>query len=552
MLAAVASLSSVAHAASYTQFSCQRPDGSMAPTDGWSAVTSLGGYTMDCSGTHNVLIAALPAGTNPAGAMAAWTWSGRGDVTLRGFTVRREVQGSESVGAGTTVYRLNSPTIAYAGPDVREQCHSRFGCRGIPLSDITVAGLNGGAIFVMLDCAIAACQDADGTGPIVVDVYSATLTLGDDILPRFSDVAGSLTSARPIWGVAELTYRASDVGGGVYRHRLIIDGKPVVEEIADANEGRCRDALPGAGSDYEFDYTVPCRGSTAGRIVFDLNAESVGRHDIEASIEDAAGNRRSIYSGSIYVLSDPARRSFDARGVIGMANPLGDRPGLLINGDRGGRDAVLAAYVRRLRHGRQHGFPRRSTNTYPRTATVVGRLTRGGEPVSGATISVLEREAGSGTWRVSGTLTTSLEGRVSIHLGPGPSRDVRFAYVADSESSTFISSLPLQTRVRPRVALRVRPGSVHNGQRVRFSGRILGGRIPSQGLALSLQASALGGRWLTFRVIRSTPDGNFHGAYRFTSTRGTVRYRFRVRVLQQSGYPFAPAYSRPAGVVVRG
>jgi hypothetical protein len=167
-------------------------------------------------------------------------------------------------------------------------------------------------------------------------------------------------------------------------------------------------------------------------------------------------------------------------------------------------------------------------------------------------IAVLERESGSGTWRATRSVTTSRRGIVSLRLGPGPSRSVRFAYVPDSESSTFISSGALTVSVRPRATLHASPTRLHTGQRVRFAGRVIGGTIPSTGLALSLQATGLDGRWLTFKTIRTTAAGRFRARYRFKATTGSVRYRFRIRVLRQGGYPFAAAYSRPVSVRVQG
>ena len=55
-----------------------------------------------------------------------------------------------------------------------------------------------------------------------------------------------------------------------------MDGVTVVNEVPDTNDGRCRDAVPGSGSDYEFDYTVPCPPTVTGRIAFDVNALTQG------------------------------------------------------------------------------------------------------------------------------------------------------------------------------------------------------------------------------------------------------------------------------------
>jgi hypothetical protein len=552
---------SPAEAGTYVQYSCRHPDGTVAPSDGWELYQEGGGSTTPCTNFPYDMIAQLPGVVNLKDTSANLSWAPHGDAVLRSFTLWREVRVSTSVGTGTTVYRLNSPTLAYQDPDVREQCHSRFGCSGIPDGDVTVGGLAladpirtqvPAFIIVTVRCHDDTCVDSSQSHGTYVRVHAATLTLGDDAPPTFSGVGGTLASAQPVWGLANLAYSAADIGGGIYRQKLVVDGKPVVEEVADPNGGKCYDAMPGWGSPYEFDYTLPCAAKLDGRISFDLNRISVGPHEISAAIEDAAGNARTIYTGHIDVLSDPARRVFDNQGMVGLANPMGDRPGLVANGGGASRDALLVAYVRRLRHGRQVGAPTRATSTYPSSPTLVARLTAGGRPIVHAIVSVLERESGSTTWRATRSLTTSRLGGVSLRLEAGPSREVRFAYVPDSESASFIASRSLTVNVRPRVTLSASPKRLRTGQRVRFSGRVTGGPIPSPGLALSLQASGLNGRWLTFKTIRTSPAGRFHAAYRFTATTGTVRYRFRIRVLRQGGYPFAAAYSRSVAVRVRG
>lgn len=546
---------SVANAGTYTQFACSHPDDTPAPADRWSASASGGGSAFLCGASQHVAVAKLPTENAPKDAIGELTWTPvDSSVTLAGFTLRRRASVASSAGPGTFVYRLNSPTTAYQSPDVREQCHSRFSCSTIPMSDITVDGLQGGGIFLMMICHDWVCDDGDPihSGESAVELARATVVLRDDTSPRFSDLGGTLASGRAVWGIADLTYDATDVGAGIYRQKLTIDGRTVVNEVADSNAGRCYDAMPGWGTPYEFDYVLPCAAHVHGQIAFDLNRVTPGEHRIEASIEDAAGNARTMYTGAINVVSDPSSRTFDAQEVIGLANPLGDRPGLVANGVNASRDAIVTAYVRRVRHGRQIGRPIRAASTYPRSPTLVARVTASGRAVAGAVISLLERESGSATWRATRSLMTSQRGAVSFRLDAGPSRTVRVAYVPDSESSTFVSSGTVAVSVRPRATLKASPAHLRTGQRVRFSGRVSGGAIPSAGLALSLQAMGLDGRWLTFKSVRTTAAGHFRARYRFKATTGSVRYRFRIRVLRQGGYPFAAAHSHVVSVRVQG
>lgn len=60
-LAGFALLAGSARAGSYVLFSCQHPDGSPAPADGWSENQADGGYTQSCVG-RSWMLAALPGG----------------------------------------------------------------------------------------------------------------------------------------------------------------------------------------------------------------------------------------------------------------------------------------------------------------------------------------------------------------------------------------------------------------------------------------------------------------------------------------------------------
>ena len=59
-------------------------------------------------------------------------------------------------------------------------------------------------------------------------------------------------------------------------------------------------------------------------------------------------------------------------------------------------------------------------------------------------------------------------------------------------------------------------------------------------------------RWQTFRTTRSDASGQWSSRYRFQRTRGVQRYRFRVRLPKEGGYPFETSVSRRLEVEVRG
>ena len=97
----------------------------------------------------------------------------------------------------------------------------------------------------------------------------------------------------------------------------------------------------------------------------------------------------------------------------------------------------------------------------------------------------------------------------------------------------------------------VRPRNLRNGHAVTFSGRLRGLPPPPSGKIVELQVRFPTG-WQTFRTIRTDADGRWSARYRFSRTRGVVRYRFRARLPREAGYPFDTGVSRSVSVRVRG
>jgi hypothetical protein len=69
--------------------------------------------------------------------------------------------------------------------------------------------------------------------PDVVTLRSLRLHREDADRPAVSDVGGRLASAAAVWGVSELTHRATDVGGVA---RVTAAGKPVASAVVSVLE----------------------------------------------------------------------------------------------------------------------------------------------------------------------------------------------------------------------------------------------------------------------------------------------------------------------------
>jgi hypothetical protein len=105
--------------------------------------------------------------------------------------------------------------------------------------------------------------------------------------------------------------------------------------------------------------------------------------------------------------------------------------------------------------------------------------------------------------------------------------------------------------VRAGLTLHVDRHRLRNGQRLVFTGRVLG-TLPAQGIAVTLQAK-VGRHYRSFRQLRASSGtaGRIRTAYRFERTTGPVRYRFRLKVVRQAGLPFQGGASPVVTVFVR-
>jgi len=192
---------------------------------------------------------------------------------------------------------------------------------------------------------------------------------------------------------------------------------------------------------------------------------------------------------------------------------------------------------------------RSSGVAFGRRVTLTGHLTnRDGQGIPGAVVQVSSASESSPQQLVA-TLRTNAAGDYRYIATASTSRVLRFAYPGSQ------NILPAQAEVRLKVpassSMRVNRRHVLNGQSVVFSGRVQTVPIPAGGKLVELQV-VLAGRWQTFRTASTDKAGRWKLSYGFARTRGLQRYRFRVRLQHEAGYPFADGKSRTIQVQVRG
>lgn len=183
-----------------------------------------------------------------------------------------------------------------------------------------------------------------------------------------------------------------------------------------------------------------------------------------------------------------------------------------------------------------------------------GRLE--GRAGSGQEIAVTETFApGSQPSRRISLVRTRADGRFSIRLQPGPSREV-IATFAGNRTLTRAASESFRLEVPASVRLRGSAATARiGGAPVVFAGGVqaAGVRVgAAEGLPVELQFRFRGGKWSGFRTVETDRRGRFRYAYRFSDddSRG-IRFQFRAHVKGREGWPYGPSASRPVLVTGR-
>jgi len=113
-----------------------------------------------------------------------------------------------------------------------------------------------------------------------------------------------------------------------------------------------------------------------------------------------------------------------------------------------------------------------------------------------------------------------------------------------------VSSAAVSLGVRAGIRLKLRPRNVPNGQRIRFLGRLRGGRA-RKGTRVTIDVIVPDARRrVPIGNVKADAEGRFRFGYRFRRTLVKARYRFQARLVPQPGYPYRGATSRRVSVIV--
>lgn len=330
-------------------------------------------------------------------------------------------------------------------------------------------------------------------------------TFRDKVAPTLH-AGGSLFAGDTRSGPQSVDLSATDVGGGVWRWRALVNGA-----LAAVAENPCDAVSGGVGRRF-----VPCPLSSSRSFTLDTDRPPFrdGANTVTACADDFGGPvNETCQTFSVHVENRCA-----SSGPVPAER--------LDAGFSGGRSHARIASTRR--------------------APIGGRLLgRSGAPVPGATICALSTVPG-GEEASEGSARTDARGRFSYLPSRGPSRQLRLVYRHGSEVVQRL--LTLTVRVRPR--LKVGPRAhLQNGDVARFRGKLPG---PSAARRIVVLQARVGRRWQPFKTARTRADGRFRARYRFRSTTSRRLYRFRALVREQAGYPYEGGASPTRRIVVTG
>jgi hypothetical protein len=180
---------------------------------------------------------------------------------------------------------------------------------------------------------------------------------------------------------------------------------------------------------------------------------------------------------------------------------------------------------------------------YGRGTTVNGWLgTAGGIGVGGAPVEVLTApNNGQGQFTPTATATTAANGSWTARLGAGPSRLVEAAY-GGSPTLLSATSTAVQTITPAKIRITITPTIVPWGSKIRVTGRVLGGYVPTNSNLLRLNVG-IGRIGHLVGLPQIQPNGRFVIVWKFDPGHGVLHPWFSVGTLAESAFPWAPETS---------
>lgn len=506
-IAAACCSASGAVAASYTQYACHLPSGGPTATDGFSASsTGAGTFIDDCASGEGLWLGVPQTTSSPTS--AEWTYQAPADLSVSSVSFGRNVQGAGSTSNLTfalvgSLYACNS-----ANP-----CSEWYDYAKVPMAGAT-------SLAWRLSCPDSGCDVHATLGGAPAEgkalLSNVRIELDDNSPPEIVQppADGLFDTSQPLRGTQSARFSARDVGGGLYRAWLVVDG---VASAAQAISTQPSCAEP-------FTAAVPCPLSADSEVAFDTTTMSDGLHTVSLVISDATATNQAVY-GPVQVRFE----NFPASGRLDGS--AAERP----NPTAQAR-ARLAGIGRSAKKFRWQGSDK--------TSVALGRLLdENGKAIVGAPLQVFSVVDVPGAKETQmGDVATDAHGAFRFVVPKGPSRRITVRY-GSAVSWSF------QVRVRAPVKLLASKDRLDNGDKLMLTAHLSGVKVPARSADVAFQVR-IGEQWRTFATRPISKQGIARVGHRFRVTYQRLTYRFRAVVVRRKTFPFANASSPPVAVQV--
>ncbi len=494
--------------------------GDLNTASGWSpASSSLTAIaTNDGCPSGREFTFAVVGPTMTAGQNIVVRWTTPADTRLLGLSAAWKAESDLSPGRGQGTGQVTVATDQQTLVAQNTPLSVWYGIMGAPRFAPSILPAQWFEIrFTCLDqCATLTVDTFRGA------VFQAAFDV-EDSSPPVGGLTGSATDAQTWSRVMRFGLNGADTGGGIYRAVVELDGTDA--QTIPMGGSHCRELVPDP-SLHGFPAAQPCPlRIDSGSLDIDTSKLPQGQHVVRVLLEDAAGNRTSIFG--------PVTRTITSSDAIGP----GSDPALrgAANGDGASDLARLTA------HWGKRGSRTLLVTKFGRRHVVRGRLrTTDGAPIANAAIDMVSKTTAVNARELAKRAgpTTGADGGWRVALPRGvSSRDVSFRYRSHVNDTIAAATASVRLRVRAGLRLAIHPRRARQGQAIHFAGRLLGGPLPRGGKQVVLLARASRGGWVRFNVVRTDGGGRFRTIYRFRQA-GATTYRFRALSLSEAAYPY--------------
>lgn len=519
---------STANAGEWAQATCS-DDGEPTSTEGWAPGT-VGGYLAivepgdTCAEAGGSLSLRDEVGYQLPLSGPMWVYSAPAYSTIQGGSITLSLA---SPGGQAYLSTPNNST------DVRElvvMCTEL--CKTVKENTLTDYYHGGSHLYAVTECVPPSGNEYCSSGlDAQMNIKSATILLANEAKPTGAGFTGTLLN-NPASGAASLSFTARDEHGpGIYHATVQIDGHVAWSGTPDLNEGECvaHGTYEGA---LKFRNQQPCPQETDVHTEVQTSTLAEGQHQLKVELEDAAGNKATVYTGTITIDNQPP--------VVPVVSILPPERGPC-NGTPCDESAKLSAAA---------GEAKTITRALGRSVvTLTGHLSSStGTPIKDAQVKLLQQIGGSAAVTQIASATTHADGSWSLKAPAGPSRLLQVVFYSHTLDTVPASSLGFHENVQGAVSMHA-PHRARLGQAVTFAGQLHGGYIPADGESVQMEIF-YSGRWRTIEVLPTNSKGQWSYKYVFTLGAGSS-YLFRAVTVPNGGYPYASNHSKPVRVTVQ-